>query len=308
MGLVVQEDSCFRFYVKGVSEVLLQKSRYIVDTKSDNKIELTDHKKDATRQIIECYASQDLRTLAIAYRDLDQWPPNGIILDPDGEVRFEDLMMDITLLCIVGIEYPLREGVRQAVMDCKEAGVKARTVTGDNVLTAKSIAEQCDIYTGGIVMEGPEVRYVRFVSPRIEYLPQLQDIARYKYSLEDKKTLVGKLTTKKLLQFQLTVNVTAVLLTFISVAVSGDQQKSVLTAVQLLWVNLIMGTLAALSLATDPPTPDLLKRKPENRKTPLITPQMWKMIIGQSIFQLAIILILNLLYAADDVGHGLISL
>jgi len=67
---------------------------------------------------------------------------------------------------------------------------------------------------------------------------------------------------------------------------------SVLTAVQLLWVNLIMDTLAALALATDPPTPVILERKPAGKKAPLITMNMWKMIIGQAIFQLVVTFIL----------------
>ena len=65
-----------------------------------------------------------------------------------------------------------------------------------------------------------------------------------------------------------------------------------LTAVQLLWVNLIMDTFAALALATDAPTPNILDRKPEPKSAPLITLTMWKMIIGQSIFQLLVTLIL----------------
>ncbi|KAK7414840.1 plasma membrane calcium [Neonectria punicea] len=92
-------------------------------------------------------------------------------------------------------------------------------------------------------------------------------------------------SVKKFLQFQLTVNITAVMITFIS-AVSDDEETSVLNAVQLLWVNLIMDTFAALALATDPPTGSLLHRKPEARTAPLITLTMWKMIIGQSIYQL----------------------
>ncbi|RIB09099.1 hypothetical protein C2G38_1981810 [Gigaspora rosea] len=365
MGLVIQEDSRFRFYVKGASEMLLRKSRYIVDINSYNKTELSDQEKDTIQQTITNYASKSLRTLALGYRDLDQWPPSGLILDPDGEIKFEDLMVDITLLCIVGIEDPLREGVHQAVKDCKDAGVKVRMVTGDNILTAQSIAKQCGILTSkGEVMEGPDFRKLSPDEMKAK-LPNLEVLARS--SPEDKRILVETLkklndivavtgdgtndgpalrtadvgfsmgisgteaakeassiilmddnfssivkaimwgrcvndAVKKFLQFQLTVNVTAVALTFIS-AVSSDQQKSVLTAVQLLWVNLIMDTFAALALATDPPTPTLLKRKPENRDAPLITPQMWKMIIGQSIFQLAITLIL--LYAADDiVGYG----
>lgn len=65
-----------------------------------------------------------------------------------------------------------------------------------------------------------------------------------------------------------------------------------LTAVQLLWVNLIMDTFAALALATDAPSPTILKRRPEPKSAPLITLTMWKMIIGQSIYQLAVTLVL----------------
>lgn len=92
---------------------------------------------------------------------------------------------------------------------------------------------------------------------------------------------------KKFLQFQVTVNITAVVLTFVT-AVSSQKEQSVLTAVQLLWVNLIMDTMAALALATDPPTPSILDRKPDPKSAPLITITMWKMIIGEAIYQLAI--------------------
>ena len=54
-----------------------------------------------------------------------------------------------------------------------------------------------------------------------------------------------------------------------------------------------MDTLAALALATDPPTPSILNRKPDKKSAPLITAIMWKMIIGQSIFQLVVTLVLN---------------
>lgn len=97
---------------------------------------------------------------------------------------------------------------------------------------------------------------------------------------------------KKFIQFQLTVNFTAVLLTFISAVVS-DRGESVLTAVQLLWVNLIMDTLAALALATDKPDEEILDKKPDGRDTPLISVSTWKMIIGQSSFQLFITLLVH---------------
>ncbi|KAG6008727.1 hypothetical protein E4U21_003922 [Claviceps maximensis] len=96
---------------------------------------------------------------------------------------------------------------------------------------------------------------------------------------------------KRFLQFQLTVNVTAVVLTFVT-AVSSDNQSSVLTAVQLLWVNLIMDTLAALALATDPPQDSILDRKPEPKGSSIISVTMWKMILGQALYQLAITFLL----------------
>lgn len=57
----------------------------------------------------------------------------------------------------------------------------------------------------------------------------------------------------------------------------------------MLWVNLIMDTLASLALATEMPTPDLLLRKPYGRTKPLISRTMMKNIIGQAIYQLSVI-------------------
>jgi Ca2+-transporting ATPase len=100
---------------------------------------------------------------------------------------------------------------------------------------------------------------------------------------------------KKFLQFQLTVNVSAVIITFVT-ALVNSQGDPALNAIQLLWINLIMNTFAALALATDAPNPELLNRPPDSRKASLITPSMWKMIIGQAIYQL--IAIFTLLYVA----------
>jgi Ca2+-transporting ATPase len=96
---------------------------------------------------------------------------------------------------------------------------------------------------------------------------------------------------QKFLQFQITVNITAVLLAFIT-ALASETMTPVLKAVQLLWVNLIMDTFAALALATDAPTEKILDRQPQGKKSPLITINMWKMITGQAIFQLVVTLIL----------------
>ncbi|KAL3456700.1 hypothetical protein BJX64DRAFT_36723 [Aspergillus heterothallicus] len=101
---------------------------------------------------------------------------------------------------------------------------------------------------------------------------------------------------QKFLQFQITVNITAVILSFVT-SMANDDYEPVLKAVQLLWINLIMDTMAALALATDPPTDAILDRPPQPKSAPLITMNMWKMIIGQSIFQLVVIIVL---YFAGD--------
>jgi Ca2+ transporting ATPase len=63
----------------------------------------------------------------------------------------------------------------------------------------------------------------------------------------------------------------------------------------MLWVNLIMDSLGSLALATEPPYQDLLRKKPTNRKESIINGRMWKHIVGQSICEIAILLILYLM-------------
>ena len=65
--------------------------------------------------------------------------------------------------------------------------------------------------------------------------------------------------------------------------------RSTFQAVQMLWVNLIMDTLASLALATELPTPELLLRKPYGRTSPLISATMAKNILGQALYQLTVV-------------------
>ncbi|XP_042259735.1 plasma membrane calcium-transporting ATPase 1-like isoform X2 [Thunnus maccoyii] len=99
----------------------------------------------------------------------------------------------------------------------------------------------------------------------------------------------------KFLQFQLTVNVVAVIVAFTGACITQD---SPLKAVQMLWVNLIMDTLASLALATEPPTESLLLRKPYGRNKPLISRTMMKNILGHAVYQLVIIF--TLLFAGEN--------
>ncbi|XP_008777739.2 probable calcium-transporting ATPase 8, plasma membrane-type [Phoenix dactylifera] len=91
---------------------------------------------------------------------------------------------------------------------------------------------------------------------------------------------------QKFVQFQLTVNVVALMVNFVSACITGSAP---LTAVQLLWVNMIMDTLGALALATEPPSDELMKRPPVGRGENFITRVMWRNIIGQSLYQLIVL-------------------
>jgi magnesium-transporting ATPase (P-type) len=101
---------------------------------------------------------------------------------------------------------------------------------------------------------------------------------------------------RKFLQFQLTVNVVALSLTFMS-ALTGYELP--LNAVMMLWVNLIMDTMGALALGTEAPSPTLLERRPYKRNASLISNLMIRNIAFQSIYQLALLSYL-LLYGAQD--------
>ncbi|XP_009295017.1 plasma membrane calcium-transporting ATPase 3b isoform X3 [Danio rerio] len=100
----------------------------------------------------------------------------------------------------------------------------------------------------------------------------------------------------KFLQFQLTVNVVAVIVAFTGACITQD---SPLKAVQMLWVNLIMDTFASLALATEPPTEALLLRKPYGRNNPLISLTMMKNILGHGVYQLVIIF--TLLFVGEKI-------
>ncbi|KAM4676142.1 plasma membrane calcium-transporting ATPase 1 isoform 1-T2 [Discoglossus pictus] len=106
----------------------------------------------------------------------------------------------------------------------------------------------------------------------------------------------------KFLQFQLTVNVVAVIVAFTGACITQD---SPLKAVQMLWVNLIMDTFASLALATEPPTESLLLRKPYGRNKPLISRTMMKNILGHAVYQLVVVF--TLLFCGEklfDIDSG----
>ena len=96
----------------------------------------------------------------------------------------------------------------------------------------------------------------------------------------------------------MTVNVVACLIVLIGAFLG---QQSPLTVTQMLWVNLIMDTFAAMALAALPPTPAVMLEKPRNRKAFIVTPAMWKIIISEGLIFFIILTALLILFQHTDI-------
>uniref|UniRef100_UPI0037E92894 plasma membrane calcium-transporting ATPase 2 isoform X7 n=1 Tax=Semicossyphus pulcher TaxID=241346 RepID=UPI0037E92894 len=368
MSTVVKlSDGSFRMYSKGASEIVLKKCSHILNEVGESRVFRPRDKDEMVKKVIEPMACDGLRTICVGYRDFPG----------DPEPHWDDennILSDLTAICVVGIEDPVRPEVPDAIMKCQRAGITVRMVTGDNINTARAIAIKCGIIHPGedfLCIDGKEFnRRIRNEKGEVEQeridkvWPKLKVLARS--SPTDKHTLVKGIidstmvdqrqvvavtgdgtndgpalkkadvgfamgiagtdvakeasdiiltddnfssivkavmwgrnvydSISKFLQFQLTVNVVAVIVAFTGACITQD---SPLKAVQMLWVNLIMDTFASLALATEPPTESLLKRKPYGRNKPLISSTMTKNILGHGVYQLVIIF--TLLFAGEQI-------
>lgn len=114
------------------------------------------------RQVIEPMACDGLRTISIAYRDFVPGKAEINQVHIDNEPNWDDeanIVTNLTCLCVVGIEDPVRPEVPDAIRKCQKAGITVRMVTGDNINTARSIATKCGIIKPNedfIILEGKE--------------------------------------------------------------------------------------------------------------------------------------------------------
>jgi len=125
---------------------------------------------------------------------------------------------------------------------------------------------------------------------------------------------------RKFIQFQLTINIVALTVSFCSAAycaipantpkdtaeTSFDTEKCTpLNAIQLLWINLIMDSMGALALATEKPSESLLDRKPVAKTDSLVSPMMWRNIGVMAAFQLAVLYLL--MTQPETLGFGIVE-
>lgn len=149
-------NNSYRMYSKGASEMVLAKCGWYLN--SDGKpIRLNAVKiGDIVQSVVEPMAMNGLRTICIACRDFipkdssQIVQPNAFYFDQEPDWEHEpDIIDDMTCLCLVGIEDPVRPEVPEAIRKCQTSGVTVRMITGDNINTASSIAIKCGILKPG---------------------------------------------------------------------------------------------------------------------------------------------------------------
>ncbi|WP_059170081.1 cation-translocating P-type ATPase [Bacillus sp. FJAT-27445] len=137
MSIVIQDRQgrCF-IVTKGAPDVLIGLSNNIL---MDQKTQaMAGPAKQEVLRAVEGLASRALRTIAIAYKPV---PAGRVILNE------REAEKDLTFIGVQGMIDPPRPEVKEAVRECREAGIKTIMITGDHVITAKAIAAQLGIFS-----------------------------------------------------------------------------------------------------------------------------------------------------------------
>ncbi|MEI4802666.1 calcium-translocating P-type ATPase, SERCA-type [Bacillus sp. FJAT-51639] len=148
MSVIVRDKAGKKFVVtKGAPDVLLQMSQTILW--GNKQQPLTELYRNEVQTAIHHLGSQALRTIAIAFKPLKT---------TDHLQSEREAEQDLMFIGLQGMIDPPRPEVKQAVQECKDAGIKTIMITGDHKVTAMAIAEQLGILShGGRVVEGIEL-------------------------------------------------------------------------------------------------------------------------------------------------------
>lgn len=149
-----------RLHSKGAAEIVLGLCSHYIDENGERARLTDDIKQDIIKNTIEKYARNALRTICLAYKDLEE-NEGGATHENDAEdgVNKEVEMGGLVCVGILGIRDIIRPEVPDAVSVCQKAGIRVRMVTGDNKVTALAIAKECSIISRDhedAVLEGPE--------------------------------------------------------------------------------------------------------------------------------------------------------
>lgn len=343
MTTVVSEGELSRVYTKGSPEkIILLCDKIIID----NKVEtFTDELKERINNEMIKLQQEAKRVLAFSHKDLtesyENWSQN--------EAKVESNMI---FDGFVSIADPLREDVYEAIEKCKKSGINLKILTGDNIVTATSIAKQLNIIKeDSIIIEAQEIDNMSN-EELLEIMDKIIVIARSKpltkmrivnllkengnvvavtgdgindapalknadvgiamgitgtevskeasdiILLDDSFSTIVKSVEwgrgiyenfQRFIQFQLTVNLVAVLTVIICEILGRDLP---FTTIQLLWVNLIMDGPPALSLGLESLRKHLMEQEPVKRDASIITKSMLYRIITNGLYIVIMLMIL----------------
>ncbi len=332
MTTISNVDEKIISYVKGSPECVIKMCA------------LTPERVDEIERAILSAEQKAMRVIAFAHKELAQ------MRDYQNEVEHQKLESDMVFDGFVAIADPLRRDVYEAVQSCQSAGVGVKILTGDNIITASSIADELHLLdNGGIAVEAKDVeemndeelsakldkicviarstptvkmRVVKLLKAKGEVVavtgdgindaPALKNadvgiamgISGTEVSKEasdivlvdDSFTTIVKAVEwgrniyenfKRFISFQLTVNIASVICVFASVLMGLDAP---FTALELLWINIIMDGPPALTLGLEPNYSDLMSRKPTNRSENIISKEMFIKIFSTGIYMSVIFL------------------
>lgn len=343
MTTVVKDHGLNRVYTKGSPEKIIALCNKII---INNKVQpFTDELKQRINHEITKLQEEAKRVLGFCHNNMNKTPENW--QESQSEIE-KDMIFD----GFVSIADPLREDVYEAIEKCNKSGIGLKILTGDNIVTATSIAKQLNIVKeDSIIIEATEIdnmsneellkimdkiiviarskpltkmRIVKLLKERgnvvavtgdgINDAPALKNadvgiamgITGTEVSkeasdiilLDDSFSTIVKSVEwgrgiyenfQRFIQFQLTVNLVAVLTVIICEILGRDLP---FTTIQLLWVNLIMDGPPALSLGLESLRNHLMEKEPVKRDASIITKGMLYRIITNGLYIVIMLMIL----------------
>lgn len=334
MTTIIRKGNSFLALSKGSPEkILAQCSKIII---KDCICDLTNESIADIEEKITVFQKNACRVLAFAHKEFSE--------KSDYECNRTFIESEMVYDGFVVITDPLRQDVYEAVAHCKNAGIDLKILTGDNIITARAIANQLGILKeGSLAVEAreiedlPEQEFIKMLS-KIKVIARstpgikmrvvnalksighvvavtgdgINDAPAIKNAdvgiamgitgtevskeasdiilLDDSFSTIVRAVHwgrgiyenfQRFIQFQLTVNLSSVLVILISILTG---LKSPFTALQILWVNIVMDGPPALTLGLEPIRSDLMKRQPISRNANIVTGGMLSRIVFNGIF------------------------
>ena len=190
---------------------------------------------------------------------------NNIITGPEFEELSEDQLKEkVKDLKIIARARPLD---KKRLVEALQAGDEVVAVTGDGTNDAPALkSAHVGLSMGDGTSVAKEASDITIIDNSFSSIGRAVMWGRSLYQ-----------NIQRFILFQMTVNVAACFVVLCGAFMGMD---SPLTVTQMLWVNLIMDTFAAMALASLPPSKSVMQDKPRSRKEFIISPSMWKFILG----------------------------